>query len=56
VSSLEASLNPANTEYLFFVARYDGTHVFSRTLAEHEAAQAAIQDDVAAQQQQGSEN
>ncbi|MBD1996379.1 endolytic transglycosylase MltG [Leptolyngbya sp. FACHB-541] len=55
VSSLEASLNPADTEYLFFVARYDGTHVFSRTLAEHEAAQAAIQDDIAAQQQ-GSEN
>ncbi|MBF2003867.1 MAG: endolytic transglycosylase MltG [Synechococcales cyanobacterium M58_A2018_015] len=44
VASLEASLNPADTEYLYFVARYDGTHVFSRTLAEHEAAQAAIHD------------
>ena len=42
--SLEASLNPPPTEYLFFVARYDGTHVFSRTLAEHEAAQARIRD------------
>jgi UPF0755 protein len=52
VSSLEASLNPADTDYLFFVARYDGTHVFSRTLAEHETAQAAIQDEIAAQQQQ----
>lgn len=57
VSSLEASLNPADTEYLFFVARYDGTHVFSRTLAEHETAQAAIQDEIAGQQQnQSSEN
>jgi UPF0755 protein len=37
-ASLEATLNPENTEYLFFVARYDGTHVFSRTLAEHEKA------------------
>lgn len=44
LSSLEAALNPADTEYLYFVARYDGTHVFSKTLEEHEAAQAAIQD------------
>ncbi|MDB9496101.1 endolytic transglycosylase MltG [Spirulina major CS-329] len=36
--SLAATLNPVATEYLFFVARYDGTHVFSRTLEEHEAA------------------
>ncbi len=38
VASLKAALNPAETEYLFFVARYDGTHVFSKTLSEHEAA------------------
>jgi UPF0755 protein len=37
-ASLEATLDPAPTDYLFFVARYDGTHVFSRTLAEHETA------------------
>jgi UPF0755 protein len=42
--SLDASLNPPSTEYLYFVARYDGTHVFSRTLVEHEAAQARIRD------------
>jgi UPF0755 protein len=41
-ASLEVSVNPRDTEYLYFVARYDGTHVFSRTLAEHEAAQAEI--------------
>lgn len=41
-ASLEATLAPDETEYLFFVARYDGTHVFSRTLAEHEAATNAI--------------
>ena len=38
VASLKATLNPESTDYLFFVARYDGTHVFSRTLREHEAA------------------
>jgi UPF0755 protein len=42
LASLKAALYPENTPYLYFVARYDGTHVFSRTLAEHEAAQAAI--------------
>ncbi len=44
IASLEASLKPSDTEYLYFVARYDGTHVFSKTLAEHEAAQTAIHD------------
>ena len=42
--SLTASLNPQKTEYLYFVARYDGTHVFSRTLAEHQKAQEEIHD------------
>lgn len=43
-ASLEATLNPEATDYLYFVARYDGTHVFSRTLKEHQAAQTAIHD------------
>ena len=38
LASLKATLYPQSTEYLFFVARYDGTHVFSKTLREHEAA------------------
>ncbi len=49
LASLKAALNPENTPYLYFVARYDGTHVFSRTLAEHEAAQAAIRKQQSAQ-------
>lgn len=49
LASLEASLNPGDTEYLYFVARYDGTHVFSRTLAEHEAAQSRIRDGIDAE-------
>ncbi|MCW2278036.1 endolytic transglycosylase MltG [Heliophilum fasciatum] len=36
--SLQAVLAPANVDYLFFVAKGDGYHQFSRTLAEHEKA------------------
>lgn len=50
LASLKAALYPEDTPYLYFVARYDGTHVFSRTLAEHQAAQAAIQKQQAARQ------
>ncbi len=46
IASLESSLNPPDTEFLYFVARYDGTHVFSRSLAEHERAQGEIRDRV----------
>ncbi|MEL7226113.1 MAG: endolytic transglycosylase MltG, partial [Cyanobacteria bacterium J06576_12] len=49
VASLEASLNPEPSEYLYFVARYDGTHVFSRTLDDHIAAQGQIRDRVDAE-------
>ena len=34
-SSLEAVLAPADVQYLYFVAKQDGTHAFARTLAEH---------------------
>lgn len=37
-SSLRAAVNPADHDYLFFVAKGDGSHVFSRTLAEHNRA------------------
>ena len=36
MSSIMAALYPAHTDYLYFVARNDGTHIFSRTLHEHE--------------------
>jgi UPF0755 protein len=34
-AALEAALAPADVPYLYFVSRNDGTHVFARTLAEH---------------------
>ena len=36
--ALEAAVKPADSEYLYFVARGDGTSVFSRNLAEHNRA------------------
>jgi UPF0755 protein len=36
--ALEAVLFPAETRYLYFVARGDQTHHFSATLVEHQAA------------------
>jgi UPF0755 protein len=37
-AALEAVLAPDKTPFLYFVARNDGTHQFSRTVAEHNAA------------------
>jgi len=34
-ASLEAAVNPAAVDYLYFVSRNDGSHVFARTLEEH---------------------
>ncbi len=33
--SLTAALNPSESEYLYYVSRNDGTHVFSKTYSEH---------------------
>jgi len=38
LDSIHAALNPASTEALYFVSKGDGTHQFSATLDEHNAA------------------
>lgn len=38
LASLKAALHPAPAEDLYFVSRNDGSHYFSRTLAEHARA------------------
>ena len=38
LAAIKAALEPAATAYLFFVARRDGSHIFSPTYAEHRAA------------------
>lgn len=35
LKSIEAAINPAQTDYLYFVAKGDGTHAFARTYDEH---------------------
>ncbi len=38
LASIRAALYPETTDYYFFVVSADGTHIFSKTLAEHNAA------------------
>lgn len=40
--AIEATLSPADHDFLFFVARPNGTHVFTRTFAEHQRARAQV--------------
>jgi UPF0755 protein len=35
LASLEAAAQPSDVPYLYFVSRNDGTHVFAKTLGEH---------------------
>jgi peptidoglycan lytic transglycosylase G len=42
LGSIEAALYPAHTDYLYFVARDDGTHIFSRSLQEQRRAIAML--------------
>jgi len=42
LKSIEAALYPAQSNFLYFVARNDGTHVFSKSFDDHRRAIAAI--------------
>lgn len=47
-AAIQAALYPADEPYLYFVARPDGTHIFSRSLAEHNRAVAVARRERAA--------
>ena len=38
LESIKAVLYPAETKYLYFVSKNDGSHYFSKTLKEHNEA------------------
>jgi UPF0755 protein len=38
IESIDAVVNPAETDYLYFVSKNDGSHYFSKTLQEHNRA------------------
>lgn len=42
VACIEAALRPAEVDYLYYVARPDGSHLFTRTLQEHRLAIARV--------------
>ncbi|MBI1321130.1 MAG: endolytic transglycosylase MltG [Candidatus Hydrogenedens sp.] len=53
LASLRAAMQPAATEYLYFVSNADGvTHTFSRTLSEHNAAVARFNREIAQQRRE----
>lgn len=41
-ASLQAVANPSSVDFLYFVAQNDGSHIFSRTLNEHNAARRRV--------------
>ncbi len=41
-ASLMAAINPADVDYLYFVAKGDGSHIFSYSNAEHELAKKRV--------------
>jgi UPF0755 protein len=43
IESIKAALYPVNTEFIYFVARGDGYHTFSRTQDEHNIAKRKFQ-------------
>jgi UPF0755 protein len=50
--AIDAILRPADVDFLYFVARPDGSHVFNRHLEDHNRARAAIRREIDARQRE----
>jgi UPF0755 protein len=50
--AIDAVLHPADVNYLYFVARPDGTHVFNRHLEDHNRSRAEIRRDIERRQRE----
>jgi UPF0755 protein len=50
-AAIRSALYPAEVDFLFFIARPDGTHIFTRSFAEHTAARRRLQREAAARRQ-----
>ena len=50
LEAIRAVLNPAQHDYLYFVSKNDGTHIFSRTYEEHDKAVQDFQRNVRARE------
>jgi len=44
-ASIKAAMEPARVPFLYYVAKPDGSHIFSNTYAEHQAAIARLRED-----------
>jgi UPF0755 protein len=53
-ASVDATLYPADVPFLYFVARPDGSHIFTRSLVEHNRARATLRQE--RQQRQAAES
>jgi UPF0755 protein len=42
IESIKAAVYPADTDYCYFVAKKDGSHIFSKTGAEHQRARQKV--------------
>jgi UPF0755 protein len=40
--AIDAALNPPKNDFLYFVAQLDGSHIFTKSLEEHNRAKAAV--------------
>jgi len=45
-AAIMAALYPEDTDYYYYVARYNGWHIFSETLAEHNAAIEQVKNEI----------